>query len=307
MPVLVPVVAAAAGAYAGVGVLAAATTLGGMIAGGMMIAGAALTAVGTVTGNEKLTKYGGLLGMAGGAGAIMSGAYASAANQVGNQAAVQGGQQAATDAAAQAGTSGAGAATAQPAAAAATGTTGASTGGVIESNLAAPAAEQAGQAAQAAGPAAGDTAAATLRQADPARFAGTTGAGGATAEASPLAEMLKSTNTASPVEAAVRAPASQGNWLTDVGKSMTEGVGSVSKWMNANPELTKTGMGLIQGGANAWGQQEALKSRYEMEREDEARRRQEYSDSVTGVSVPLSIRAARRAGPGLINRVRGVV
>jgi hypothetical protein len=78
MPV-VAVVAAGMGIATGVGMVAAAgglaaMSIGSAIVAGSLIAGGALTIVGTVTGNQKLTKIGGTLSLIGGVGAMAQGA-----------------------------------------------------------------------------------------------------------------------------------------------------------------------------------------------------------------------------------------
>lgn len=74
MPV-VAVVAAAASIATGVGMVAAAGGLTmGAVLGGALVAGGALTIVGTVTGNQKLTKIGSTLSLVGGIGAFGMGA-----------------------------------------------------------------------------------------------------------------------------------------------------------------------------------------------------------------------------------------
>jgi hypothetical protein len=68
---LVAIVAAVGSFIAGAGIATAAgATMGAMIAGGAMMVGAALTIVGTVTGNANLSKWGGILSLAGGVGAL---------------------------------------------------------------------------------------------------------------------------------------------------------------------------------------------------------------------------------------------
>ena len=80
MPV-VAVIAAGMGMAAGVGMVAAAggfaaMSIGSALVAGSLIAGGALTIVGTVTGNQKLTKIGGTLSLIGGIGAMAQGAIA---------------------------------------------------------------------------------------------------------------------------------------------------------------------------------------------------------------------------------------
>ena len=56
----------------------ASTVLATQIAGGVMFAGGALSDIGAVTGNKKLSKIGGVMSLAGGVGALASGAASSA-------------------------------------------------------------------------------------------------------------------------------------------------------------------------------------------------------------------------------------
>lgn len=70
MPII-PIIAAVGSFAAGAAVATAAgATVGAMVVGGMMMVGAALTIVGTVTGNAKLTKIGGIVSLVGGVGAL---------------------------------------------------------------------------------------------------------------------------------------------------------------------------------------------------------------------------------------------
>lgn len=83
MPILIPLVAAAGTAAAGY----AAVTAGAYIVGGMMIAGAAMTAIGAISGNSKLTKYGSLLSLAGGLTGLATGAWETAGAEIAKEAA----------------------------------------------------------------------------------------------------------------------------------------------------------------------------------------------------------------------------
>ena len=101
----VAVVALAAGSFAaGVTAFAAATTLTGMVAAGAVIAGSALTIIGTVTGNQKLAKIGGIIGLAGGIASIANSAMnaASTAGTASTDLATTAATDAATGAAADA-------------------------------------------------------------------------------------------------------------------------------------------------------------------------------------------------------------
>lgn len=81
MPVVV--VALAAGSFAaGAAAIATATTLMATVAAGALMVGSALTIAGTVTGNKKLTKIGGIISLAGGVASLannLAGSGAAAA------------------------------------------------------------------------------------------------------------------------------------------------------------------------------------------------------------------------------------
>ena len=64
----------------------AAASLGTQLIAGAMIAGGALTAVGVLTGSKKLQKWGGVLSLAGGVAGLASGAWQTAATEIGNGA-----------------------------------------------------------------------------------------------------------------------------------------------------------------------------------------------------------------------------
>lgn len=77
MPII-PIIAAVGSFAAGAGIASAAVAaglgtaaaVGSLVVGGLMMVGAALTIVGTVTGNAKLTKIGGIVSLVGGVGAL---------------------------------------------------------------------------------------------------------------------------------------------------------------------------------------------------------------------------------------------
>lgn len=79
MAVVLPVVAAFAGASAGVAALGVATTALGTFAAYATIAGSVLTGIGAVTGSKDLMKIGGIIGIAGGIGSFASSAGGAAA------------------------------------------------------------------------------------------------------------------------------------------------------------------------------------------------------------------------------------
>lgn len=79
MPMAIPLIVAAAEAYAGVAAMAAATTIAAEVMAGAMIAGAAMSAVGTITHNATLTKVGAVVGIVGSLGTAAAGNLAGAA------------------------------------------------------------------------------------------------------------------------------------------------------------------------------------------------------------------------------------
>lgn len=81
MPMAIPLLAAAGSVAAGI-------TAGGVI-GGMMIAGGVMSGVGALTGNKNLSKFGGLLSLAGGVGGLATGAFSATANTVAQAASTE--------------------------------------------------------------------------------------------------------------------------------------------------------------------------------------------------------------------------
>jgi len=73
MPVVAVAAAVATFATGASVALAAGASIGAMVAGGAMMVGAAMSAVGAITGNQKLMKIGGVLSLAGGIGAGIMG------------------------------------------------------------------------------------------------------------------------------------------------------------------------------------------------------------------------------------------
>jgi hypothetical protein len=101
-----PVIAVALAASSFIGAAAAATAVGAsmatMVAAGAVMAGSAMTIVGTITGNAKLTKIGAIVGLVGGIGGAIAGsmqAGATAAAESATDVAGELAQGTATDAA----------------------------------------------------------------------------------------------------------------------------------------------------------------------------------------------------------------
>lgn len=102
MPVIA-VVGAIGSAVAGAGMIAAGTAVLGSVAlgtvlGGAMLVGGVMSVIGTVTGNEKLAKIGGILSMVGGIGAFAGGAIGAAQQGAGFMDSVKAGMSTVTGA-----------------------------------------------------------------------------------------------------------------------------------------------------------------------------------------------------------------
>lgn len=74
MPVVVVAMAASSFAAGAAAVTAIGATMTSMVIGGAMMVGSALTIVGTITGNEKLAKIGGIISLVGGVAGLATGA-----------------------------------------------------------------------------------------------------------------------------------------------------------------------------------------------------------------------------------------
>ena len=225
-------------------------TLGTQLIAGALIAGGALTAVGVITGSKKLQKWGGVLSLAGGVAGLASGAWQTAATEIGNGAFL-----------------GEGVASGVPAWDAAAG--GAGLGGASSSAGAVADLGALNEANQAVSGAMGAPASA------PAGVAGNQAATNA----------LNSAATAPPSAGGGMLDSIKSG-ASGIGDSLKSGI----KWMGASPEnarLTQAGAGLLQAGLGAYGQQEQVKEQLKAQEELDARRRQRMSDSVKGVRVPV--------------------
>ena len=92
---IIPLIAAYGAVTAGtvaMGAAVAAGSLAGSVLAGMMIAGGALTAVGALTGNKSMSRFGMVLGLVGGIGALANGAFEASAEQVARQSAKESAQ-----------------------------------------------------------------------------------------------------------------------------------------------------------------------------------------------------------------------
>jgi hypothetical protein len=238
-------------AIAAIGSAIGSATAGMTLLSGMTMLGTTLSVVGAVTGNKKLAKFGGIMGLAGGLGSLLKAGMEAAATSAGTQQLAQ---------------SAAGVAPAQ--------------------ELANEAAQAALEASSAAGSGAG--AAAALSPIDALTQAQNAGLGvedlgvakpavppGADAAAGPLSQ-TSSIDNPSPVRDALRkleaatAPPSQDASLLD----------RLALGIKNNKEVVKLGAGLVSGAMQGRQKRELLKD----EEAAMIRQQQRYSDSVKGIA-----------------------
>ncbi len=255
MPAAIPLISAAGTAAAGV----AASGIAGGIIGGVMIAGAAMTAVGAITGNKTLSKWGGIASLAGGVAGLATGAWSTAADSIAQQAAKEG---------AVAFEHGAGAAAGEAGAAAAAGS--ASTmDGVIQ-----------------AGAGLGGTTTMPAAQ-----------TGGALQSvgqnlAPQVAQVAQVNPTAAAAQGISNAVANTPNIVngaSSIGSGIRDSMKSGMAWAKKNPLLAHAGGGVLQAGLGAIGQQEAIKTEIKLREEAQGRARQRLNDSVKGLTVPVYV------------------
>ena len=288
MPMAIPLLAAYGAVTAGM----AAAAAGSMIVGGMMVAGGMMTAIGAINGDKQLSKYGGLLSLAGGIGGMATGAWDAAAQNIAEESTNAGyvnQMDAASDAASAANATGQ-AASQMP-------TMPDMDPGA--SNIAGPPMDAGasadqwmnydGSVQQAAAPP-GLPPAAT----PPPEIPGATPpAATAPTAATPVAPAPSA--PAAPVQ---QAPYSQrGSTARTVTEKLVDanpkGTGSSNPvsglfdWAAANPRAAQAGSGLLQAGLGYYGQQDAVKTSIRLNEEAQARARSRMSDSVKGLNMPV--------------------
>jgi hypothetical protein len=249
MPAAIPIAAAAFGVGSGIAALGAATTIGGTLLAGATIVGSALTGIGALTGNQRLTKVGALVGAVGGigtaltrataAGAAADAAKATAANNVADAIAAK-------SPAAQALTEGASSAAAP---------------GLLEA-------------------AGGSPLSSALEQANPFLTGGESLA--APSLSSALADGGILGNSALTATPAAAAPSGILDRVAGFGQG-------VSDFIKSNPEAAKLYGGVIQGAMKPYLERQALKDRMAVEKKYEEWARQKYSDSVRNLVIPSPV------------------
>lgn len=253
MPAAVALVGAAASVSAGVAA--------GGIVGGVMIAGGVMTGLGAITGNKKLQKWGGILGIAGGVAGLATGAWSSTASSVAEGAAREsfGALDLATSDIGIGGAS------------AGAGGLGNSAGGLLQANLGVTDIGIGGASA-------GGVTATPM----------TPGIAGPAVPGPSIPQPTSLANAGGAAQTAAKA-AESGGMLS----SITDKVKPAFEWMEKNPRITQAGAGLLQAGLSGYAQQEALQEQMRLQDEAQARARKRLSDSVQGVSVPVY----QRKGP----------
>lgn len=293
MPMVIPLIAAgfsAAAGMAGATALIGGTITAASIAGGLMVAGAALTVIGTLTGNKTLSKWGGILGLAGGVTTLASGAFGaassaaadsaagsvgatgSAASEVGAQSIANMGGEAAAAAPVSGGDAVIGNAMGPQAIehAAANGLADAAAPALAD---AAPALADAGSSPVLGPQAIVDGSRAASAQGQQALF-GTSGADSVFGAAAPAPTLSGATG----LSATPAAPSFMER-VSDAGKT-------ASTWMKDNKELVNVGGGMIQGAMRSYGDQAAMKQRMELQEGYDARQRARINASLKGLTMP---------------------
>ncbi len=271
MPAALALVGAAASVSAGV-------AAGGII-GGVMIAGGVMTGLGAITGNKKLQKWGGILGLAGGIAGLASGAWSSAASSVAEEAARESFRASELGAQAAAGGDLVGSAA---------GGLGEAAGSLMQANMGAGlgttdigvGSASAGGAQPWQTPGINGNAPSIPTTVNIVNGGGTQGtAGGFQGVADGLkqrvSDLLPGTGSSR-----------GGRMLSSIGGTIKDGFDWAGK-SDANARIVQAGAGILTAGLGAYGQQEALKTQMRLQEEQQARARKRLSDSVQGVQVPV--------------------
>jgi hypothetical protein len=258
-----------------VGSVTAGVAAGGII-GGVMVAGGVMAGLGAVTGNKKLQKWGGILGLAGGVAGLATGAWASTASSVAEGAARE------SFRAAELGAQSLG-----DVAGAAAGGLGDAAGGLLQANLGVTDIGIGGASAGGFNPMTPGIAGPAVPGPTMPTTVNLVNGGGTTATAPGMQGVMD----------VAKSKISDLTANSEVGGGILSSMGSKVKpafeWMEKNPRITQAGAGLLQSGLSAYGQQEALKEQMRLQDDAQARARKRLSDSVQGVTVPVY----QRKGP----------
>ena len=257
MPMAIPLLAAAGTAFAGM-------AAGGLI-GGVMIAGAAMTAVGALTGNKNLMKWGGVLGLAGGVAGFATGAWSTAAEGLATQTASSGQGAQELFRTSKLGQSNA--------------LNSFGTDAISQANAAASSSVgMPGSAAQSVSPPA------TVNLVNGGGTTGTAGGVQGTMDWAKQGVRDYMTPGGAPQPTGI-APDTSGGGQGGILQSLKSG----GAWLQANPRLAQAGSGILSAGLGAIGQQEAIRTQIQLQEDAQGRARQRLNDSVKGLNVPVYV------------------
>lgn len=269
MPMAIPLIAAAGTAAAGyAAATAVGATMASMVVGGVMMAGAAMTAVGAITGNQRLSQFGAIASLAGGVAGFATGAWDATASTLAEQSAKEGAVAFEHSAASYGGEAGMAAANSSASA----------SGSALTSS------EFAGLDGTGAVPAGQSFSAST-----------TPGAVQPTMTAQPtVTPAATPTNvTGVPTPSVPNPSAGLTKPAIPVNDGDTGILGSIKgaiKWAGATPEnsrLVQSGMGMLTAAGMSYAQQEAMKEQMELNEQARLRAQQRISDSVKGIKAPV--------------------
>lgn len=293
MPAALPLLGAGLGISAGL-------SAGGLI-GGLMVAGGALTGIGALTGNKKLTMLGAVLGLGAGFANAFGSSSASVADAAASEAAKNGvftneaaaangldtAAQTAADTAAAAGDAAVAGSAADQAIAGASNVDTSPISkwgldnnpmdrGIIDSAVNGPTGYESG------GPS-----------------TGVYGQPEAASSGVQASSKWGADNNPADRAAGSAAPAKAASWWD----KFSDTAGGAVKWAKDNPELVKTGAGLVSGAMKSYGDEELAKNDMKRQMAYKDWVRQRYSDSVRNLQVPAVVLQPNQA-PGIIAQTR---
>lgn len=263
----------------------AAAAAGSMIVGGMMVAGGMMTAIGAINGDKQLSKYGGLLSLAGGIGGMATGAWDAAAQNIAEESTNAGyvnQMDAASDAASAANASNAAGGAAPMAAPEVPGAPVLDTPPIDAGAAADQWMNFDGSVQQAAAPPGLPPAATPPAEIPGAAPVQPVAAPAATPPAPTAAQQQAPT---APTQVTTRGASQAGP--TTPPKGPTNPVSGLFDWAEANPRAAQAGSGLLQAGLGYYGQQDAVKTSIRLNEEAQARARSRMNDSVKGLNMPV--------------------
>ena len=281
MPAALPLLAGVGEAAAGYTAAVAATTTMGEVIGGAMMAGGALSAIGGLTGNKSLSNIGSVLGLAGGAAGLATGAWSNVAQTVGSNASTDlAGVSSSLGSAG--GDGGLGLSGSSLAGSSADGYTTPNLGSDMGATTATPLGATPGTDASGT-PLAADSAAATNPT-----LAATYGANyGGGAPITPDGSVAQAGAPGAAPAPAAAAPASGGGLLSNFGQKLSD----FGTWaqQGENPRLVQAGAGLLNGMATRVGQYENQKNLLSLQEQAAQRARDRLNAAAQGSQLNIQV------------------